>query len=116
MDCARRHTGALIVGLLVLALAGPATAETISGAALVLEKDVVAGTVTLDAGIVLQVRESTRILNERGLPIPLSALPVARHVDGGYEESREATVRYQARLAGREKIAEEIRAGAVAPR
>jgi len=108
MGSLRRCAGMLVAGLLMLTLAGPAAAETISGEALVLEKDVAQGTVTLDGQIVLEVREDTRIVAANGARITLLGLPVARQVDGGFEESGDATVRYQARMAGGKKVAEEI--------
>jgi hypothetical protein len=105
----------LVTGLLILTLAGAATAETISGKALVLEKDVTHGTVTLEGQIVLRVRESTRILAADGQPVTLVQLPVARRVSGGAEESADATVRYEARLVGEETVAEEIQVGVQLP-
>jgi hypothetical protein len=98
----------LVTGLLILTLAGPAASQALSGEALVLEKDVAEGTVTLDGGIVLEVRESTRIIAASGGRITLLGLPVARQVGGGYEESGDATVRYQARMKSGKKVAEEI--------
>ena len=108
MSSLRRCAGVLVTGLLILTLAGPAAAETISGEALVLEKNVAQGTVTLDGGIVLEVDEGTRIIAASGGLITLLALPVARQVSGGYEESGDATVRYQARIRGGKKVAEEL--------
>jgi hypothetical protein len=106
----------LVTGLLILTLGGPATAETIEGQALVLAKDVVQGTVTLDGNIVLQVQESTRIVSADGGRIMLTQLPVARSVGGMFKESEEATVRYEARRVGNALVAEEIVAGVRAPR
>jgi len=116
MSSVRRCAGMLVTGLLMLTLAGAASAETISGEALVLAKDVVHGTVTLNGQIVLKVRESTRILAAGGGRIGLAQLPVARLVSGGFEESAEATVRYEARVVGGEMVAEEIQAGVEVPR
>ena len=115
MSSLRRCAGVLVTGLLILTLAGAASAETISGEALVLAKDVAHGTVTLDGQIVLQVRESTRIFSADGARIGLAQLPVARLVSGGFEARPEATVRYQARRDGGALIAEEIRAGIEQP-
>jgi hypothetical protein len=106
----------LVTGLLILTLAGAATAQTVEGQALVLEKDVAEGTVTLDGGIVLQVDESTRIVSEDGRRILLVQLPVARRHGGGFVESEEASVRYQARRVGAALLAEEIQVGVLAPR
>jgi len=103
-----RCAGMLVTGLLILTLAGAAAAETISGEALVLEKDVALGTVTLEGGIVLEVREDTRIIAANGARITLLSLPVARRVSGLAEESLEATVRYRARMSGGKKVAEEL--------
>ena len=108
MSSLRRCAGVLVTGLLILTLAGPAAGQTISGEALVLEKDLAKATVTLDGGIVLEVRESTRIVAADGALITLLTLPVARQVSGGYEESLNATVRYQARMANGKKVAEEL--------
>ena len=108
MSTLRRCAGMLVTGLLILTLAGPAAAETISGEALVLEKNVAQGTVTLDGGIVLEVREDTRIIAANGARITLLGLSVARQVSGGFEESPDATVRYQARIVGKKKVAEEL--------
>lgn len=116
MSSLRRCAGVLVTGLLILTLAGPATAETVEGQALVLAKDVVHGTVTLDGQIVLQVQESTRIISADGGRIMLTQLPVARRTGGGYTESEEASVRYQARRVGNALVAEEIQAGVLAPR
>ena len=116
MSFLRKCAGALVTGLLVLGLAGAASAETVEGQALVLAKDVVHGTVTLDGQIVLQVQESTRIVSADGGRIMLTQLPVARRHGGLYQESVEATVRYQARRVGAALIAEEIQAGVLAPR
>jgi hypothetical protein len=107
----------LVTGLLMLALAGPATAETLSGHALVLEKDLVQGTVTLDGGIVLRVDAGTRILSQGGQRISLMALPAARHFGGGYLESGEATVHFEARTSsGGVLVAEEIQILGETPR
>jgi hypothetical protein len=109
----------LVIGLLVLALAGvagTATAEAIWGEGLVLEKDVAHGTVSLGGQIVLQVRESTRIVGANGRRITLADLPVARRVSGIAELSADATVRYQGRRVGGENLADEIRVGVEPPR
>jgi hypothetical protein len=109
----------VVVGLAVLALTGMAGATTsgaLSGEALVLEKNVALGTVTLEGQIVLHVSESTRIIAANGRRITLAELPVARRVSGGIEESVEATVRYEARLVAGEKVADEIRVGGMPPR
>ena len=115
MSTLRRCAGMLVTGLLILTLAGPAAAETISGEALVLEKNVAQGTVTLEGQIVLQVRDSTRIVAANGRRITLRELPVARRVSGLIEASAEATVRYQGRRVGGENLAEEIRVGVQLP-
>jgi hypothetical protein len=96
----------LVTGLLILTLAGAATAQTVEGQALVLEKDIVEGTVTLDGGIVLQVDESTRIIDSDGKRITLVGLLVARRVGGLAEASLNATVRYQAQLVNGKRRAE----------
>jgi hypothetical protein len=109
----------LVTGLLILTLAGVAGAETtesIRGEDLVLEKDVALGTVTLGGQIVLQVRESTRIVAANGRRITLAELPVARRVSGLAELSADATVRYQGRRVGGENLADEIRVGVEPPR
>ena len=116
MSSVRRCAVVLVTGLLILTLAGAAASATISGEALVLEKDVAHGTVTLEGQIVLQVKQSTRILDANGRSIALALLPVARRVSGGFEESAEATVRYEARLVGGERVAEEIQVVGGAPR
>jgi hypothetical protein len=119
MDSARKLAVVLLVGLTVLALsgvAGAASTNAISGTGLVVEKDVAQGTVTLDAGVVLQVSESTRIVSADGVRITLAELPVARLGGGGLESSPEATIRYEGRLVGSEKVADEIRAGVQVPR
>ena len=116
MSTLRRCAGMLVTGLLILTLAGPVAAETISGEALVLEKDVALGTVTLEGGIVLEVDESTQIVATNGRRITLVGLPVARRVSGLAEESLGATVRYQARMVGGKKVAEEIEVLGKAPR
>lgn len=116
MSSLRRCAGVLVTGLLILALAGPAVGETISGDALALEKDVAEGTVTLDGGTVLHVRESTRIFSADGGLITLVQLPVAHVFGGVYEYRTEAAVHFEARQSGGKLIAEEIRAGVEVPR
>ena len=118
MSSARRSAGILVIGLVVLALAGVAGAargDAIAGEGLVLEKNVAQGTVTLEGQIVLQVRDSTRILAANGRRITLLELPVARRVSGLIEASSNATVRYQGRRVGGENLAEEIRVGVQLP-
>ena len=107
MSTLRRCAGMLVTGLLILTLAGPAAAETISGEALVLEKNVAQGTVTLDGGIVLEVREDTRIIAANGARITLLGLSVARQGSGGFEAGPDAAVRSRARGGGRKRGAGE---------
>jgi hypothetical protein len=116
MSSLRRCAIVLAAGLLILTLAGPAAGETISGEALALRKDVAEGTVTLDGGTVLHVRESTRIYAPTGGLIALTQLPVARVVGGGYEYRTEAVLRFEAKQSSGKLIAEEIRAGVDAAR
>jgi hypothetical protein len=111
-----KSAGMLITALLILTLAGAAAAETVSGEALVMEKDVTHGTATLEGGIVLQVSESTRILAADGRLITLAQLPVARRVGGLAEASLDATVRYEARVVSGEYVAEELRVLSSGPR
>jgi len=118
MASARRYAGMLVIGLMALALAGTAGAaasDAIHGEGLVQEKNVAMGTVTLEGQIVLQVRDSTRIVAANGRRITLRELPVARRVSGLIEASAEATVRYQGRRVGGENLAEEIRVGVQLP-
>jgi hypothetical protein len=109
----------LVIGLVVLALAGvvsaAATTEAISGEGLVVGKDVAKGTVTLGGAIVLQVRESTQIVAADGRRITLAELPVARRVGGLPELSADATIRYQGRRVGGENLADAIRVGVEPP-
>jgi len=119
MSSARRSAGMLVIGLVVLALAGvagAATADAIAGEGLVLEKNVARGTVTLDGQVVLQVRDSTRILAANGRRITLLELPVARRVSGLPELSADATVRYSGRRVDGKNLADEIRVGVQPPR
>lgn len=118
MSSARRSAGMLVIGLVVLALAGVAgatAADTIAGEGLVLEKNVARGTVTLDGQIVLQVRDSTQILAANGRRITLLELPVARRVSGLPELSPDATVRYSGRRVNGKNLADEIRVGVQLP-
>ena len=118
MNSARRYAGMLVIGLVALALAGTAGAaatDAIWGEGLVVEKDVTAGTVTLGGQIVLQVRESTRIVAANGRRITLAELPVARRVSGLPELSADAMVRYQGRRVGEKNLADELRVGVGPP-
>ena len=118
MRPARRYAGLLIAGLVALALAsgsGAADSDAISGEGLVLEKNVAQGTVTLEGQVVLQVRESTRIVGANGQRITLRELPVARRVSGLIEASSAAAVRYQGRREGGKNLAEEIHVGVQPP-
>jgi len=118
MSSARRSAGILVIGLVVLALAGfaeAATADAIAGEGLVVEKNVARGTVTLSGQIVLEVRESTQILAANGRPITLLELPVARRVSGLPELSPDATVRYSGRRVGGKNLADQIRVGVQLP-
>lgn len=119
MSSARRSAGMLVIGLVVLALAGAAgaaTAEAIGGEGLVVEKNLSLGTVTLGGQIVLEVRESTRIVARNGRRITLEELPVARRVSGLPELSADATIRYQGRRVNGKNLADEIRVGVQPPR
>ena len=119
MSSARRSAGILVIGLVVLALAGAAgaaTVDAIAGEGLVLEKNVAKGTVTLDGQIVLEVRDSTQILAANGRRITLLELPVARRVSGLPELSADATVRYRGRRVDGKNLADEIRLRAQLPR
>ena len=118
MSSARRSVGMLIIGLVVLALAGAvgaATGEAISGEGLVVEKNLAQGTVTLSGQMVLEVRDSTRIVARDGRRITLLELPVARRVSGLPELSADATIRYQGRRVNGKNLADQIRVGVQPP-
>jgi hypothetical protein len=101
-----------LVLLLACSLAGVALADPtgpVSGAGLVLEKDLAQQTVLLDGQIELQVTPETRILDARGNPITLETLPVAPRKDGFVEITGEATVSYQATVEGGKLVARSIK-------
>ena len=103
--------------LMALALgagaAAPALAAPASGVSLVIAKDAVAGTVTLEGGRVYRVTPSTRILGPHGRLIQLSQLPVAQKTGPLSLVSPEATVRYEAEVSGAGRVLQTIEVGAV---
>ena len=95
---ARRLATAVALGVVLLA-AGAARAEVERGTSLVLAKDLVAQTLTLEDGV-YTVSLTTAIVDANGRPLTLAQVPVARRVHGLLEMSPQASVRYQARVTG----------------
>lgn len=105
MHGVRRDMGSLMAGLslgLILALgAGAAGAESLMGEAVVLRKDVEAGTIEVNGERVFQVTPSTVLAGVDGERISFAELPVAEEVDPGvFEISGEATIHWQGRVKG----------------
>ena len=94
----RRFAMAVALGAVLLA-AGAARAEVEKGTSLVLAKDLVAQTLTLEDGV-YAVSPTTAIVDANGRPLTLAQVPVARSVHGLFEISPQASVRYQARITG----------------
>jgi hypothetical protein len=97
-----------LLGAIALAWGGVAFAENLRGLGLVTGKDVVAGTVTLSGGVVLQVAESTHIADASGRRLTLEELPVAPRAGGGVRMTGDATVRYEATRGGEGTVAHSI--------
>lgn len=100
-----------LILLLACGLAGVALGEasdSVRGAGLVLEKDLVQKTVLLDGQIELHVTPETRILDAEGKAITLAALPTAPRKGPFLEITGEATVRYEATRQRGKLIADSI--------
>ncbi len=95
-----RKTGMLgLVLLLACSLASIAwgdPSKTVSGAGLVLEKNLESQTVLLDGQVELQVTPETRIVDANGKLIGLELLPTAPRKGPFTEITSEASVRYEA--------------------
>jgi hypothetical protein len=111
MDRLRRGATRSLAGLLgaiLLAWGGMAFAEDLRGLGVVTGKDVVARTVTLSGGAVLQVTEATRIADASGRRLTLEELSVAPRVGGGVQLTGDATVRYEATRGAEGTVAHSI--------
>jgi hypothetical protein len=89
--------GAALGVLAMLASAGGAAAEELTGVATVEAKDLVLGTVTLD-GAVFHVSDATRLVDANGRRIDLAQLQVAEQVQGAWLMSPDSSVEYEATL------------------
>ena len=108
----RYRFGLIGAALLLGLLAGSAGAQSFEGMAVVLEKDVGAGTIKVEPPIMtVHVTAETEILDLDGEAMTLSQLPTAKKVEGGaaYEVSGDLTIAFEAERNGEKVTATRIR-------
>lgn len=89
-----------LAGALALGLAAGATAETIEGQTIVLEKDMAAQTLKVEPpSMTLHLSEKTVYLNVEGEKISLGDVPTAiKHPEGYYEVGDDVSIRYEGEM------------------